>query len=68
MQAYDSVNRSLLFTKLESIGFGGRILSLIKSMYSNDALQFLVNGRLTCPLFLTRGVKQGSLYLCTTAL
>ena len=58
-QAYDSVSRPLLFKKLESIGFGGRVLSLIKSMYNEDCIKFLINGRYTSPLWLTRGVKQG---------
>ena len=50
-----------MFKKLEKIGFGGRVLSLIESMYSNDSLTFLVNGRFTDELFLTKGVKQGSI-------
>ena len=30
-KAYDSVNRELLYTKLDTIGFGGRVKSLIQS-------------------------------------
>ena len=29
-KAYDSVNRELLYTKLDSLGFGGRVKSLIQ--------------------------------------
>jgi len=32
-KAYDSVCRELLYTKLWSIGFAGRVVSLIWSMY-----------------------------------
>ena len=45
--------------KLEKIGFGGKTLSLIKSMYHNDHIRFLINGSYTEPLWLTQGVKQG---------
>ena len=58
-QAYDSVWRAGLFYKLSKLGFGGKTLSLIKSMYKNDNIHFLINGHYTEKLFLTRGVKQG---------
>ena len=50
-----------MFKKLERLGFGGRVLSLIESMYTKDSLLFLVNGKFTDELFLTKGVKQGSM-------
>ena len=59
IQAYDSVNRQILFSKLNHLGFGGKTLSLIQSMYHNDNLQFVINGQSSEPLWLTRGVKQG---------
>ena len=49
----------MLFAKLKQLGFGGRVLALIKSMYRNDNIRFIVNGKYTAPLWLTRGVKQG---------
>ena len=58
-QAYDSVWREGLFYKLTKLGFGGKTLSLIKSMYMNDHVHFLINGSYSDKLFLTRGVKQG---------
>ena len=45
-----------MFKKLERLGFGGRGLSLIESMYTKDSLLFLVNGKFTDELFLTKGV------------
>ena len=51
--------RPKLFAKLKRIGFGGKVLRLIKSMYQNDSIRFLINGRLTAPLYLLTGVKQG---------
>ena len=50
----------MLFSKLDRLGFGGRTLSLLQSMYHNDFLQFIVNGKYTDKLYLTRGVKQGN--------
>ena len=59
VQAYDSVWRQALYVKLNNLGFGGKTLQLIKSMYCNDRLRFLINGKFTEELFLTQGVKQG---------
>ena len=58
-KAYDRVNREVLYDKLVEHGFGGRTVQLIKAMYNNDCLQFLVNGELTKLLYLTGGLKQG---------
>ena len=58
-KAYDSVCRELLYTKLRSLGFGGRVVSLIKSMYNNDCVRISVLGGLSEPLYFTKGVKQG---------
>ena len=59
-QAYDTVWRAGLYAKLESLGFGGRTLQIIKSLYFNDSLRFLLNGKYSDPLWLLRGVKQGT--------
>ena len=48
-----------MFKKLEHLGFGGKILSLLRSMYRNDKIKFYVNGEYTDELYLTCGVKQG---------
>jgi len=58
-KAYDSVNRELLYLKLESLGFGGRVKDLIQSMYYNDNVRVRLSGGLSNPLWFTRGVKQG---------
>ena len=33
VQAYDSITRKSLYQKLKQLGFGGRVLSIIRSMY-----------------------------------
>ena len=58
-QAYDSVWRPALFAKLKHVGFGGKTLQLIQSMYRNDSVSFLINGHFTPQLWLSQGVKQG---------
>ena len=37
-KAYDTVCRELLYTKLRKIGFGGKVVTLIRSMYYNDCV------------------------------
>ena len=58
-KAYDSVDRELLYRKLDSIGFGGRIKSIVQSMYFNDCVRVRIKGGLSAPLWFTKGVKQG---------
>ena len=58
-KAYDSVNRELLSAKLDTIGFGGKVKSLIQSMYNNDSIRVRIKGGLSAPLWFTKGVKQG---------
>ena len=49
-----------MYIKLQKLGFGGKTLSLIKSMYKNDSLRFLINGHYSDELWLSQGVKQGT--------
>ena len=59
-KAHDSVTWELLYTKLQSIGFEGRVVSLIQSIYFNKCEQI----NLSEPLYSTQEVKQeGSHYL-----
>lgn len=50
-----------MYIKLEHLGFGGRTLQIIKSMYCNDSLKFLINGKFTDSLWISQGVKQGKM-------
>ena len=47
-----------MYLQLESIGFGGRVKSLIQSMYYNDCVQIRVKSGLSVPLWFTKAVKQ----------
>ena len=48
-----------IYTKLDTIGFGGKVKSLIQSMYYNDSVRVRIKGGLTAPLWFTKGIKQG---------
>ena len=43
-KAYDSVNRELLWRKLESLGIGGVFLETLKAMYCGDSVRCTING------------------------
>ena len=58
-KAYDSVNQEILYIILDGVGFGGKVLQLIQSMFFNDNVQVRLGLNLSFPLWFTRGVKQG---------
>ena len=58
-EAYDLVNRELLYTKLDAVGFGGRVKQPVQSMYFNNLVQVRIGEGLSKPLWFTKGVKQG---------
>ena len=58
-KAYDSVDRKILWEKLESMGIKGKFLESLKKLYQGDYVSSEVNGVTTPPLYLKRGVRQG---------
>ena len=48
-----------MWEKLYSLGIRGQFLSCLKALYSDDCVDCLVNGLLTRPIFLRRGLRQG---------
>ena len=58
-KAYDSVDRSVLWSKMRKLGFGGKLLDSIISMYKGDYVTSESNGVTTDPVFLGRGLRQG---------
>ena len=52
--------RAGLWAKLTTMGFGGKTLRLIQSMYKNDSISFFINGQYSPKLWLSQGVKQGT--------
>ena len=58
-KAYDSVNRQILWKRLYKLGIKGEFLSCLKALYTDDCIDCEVNGLLTRPIFLGRGLRQG---------
>ena len=58
-KAYDTVDRTILWKKLSAFGFGGDFLASLKAIYTGDAVQAVVNGVPTKPIYLRRGLRQG---------
>ncbi|CAG2248147.1 unnamed protein product [Mytilus edulis] len=58
-KAYDTVNRFLLFCKLESIGISSKMLNALKSLYHKVQSCVKVNGNLTQWFDVQCGLKQG---------
>ena len=58
-KAYDSVNREVLWKKLAKVGISGKFLDMLRSMYSGDSVDSVVNGISTRSVFLKRGLRQG---------
>ena len=58
-KAYDSVDRDVLWEKLRKLGFGGKFLKSLQSMYKGDYVTCQTNGATTNPVYLGRGLRQG---------
>ena len=58
-KAFDRVDRNLLFYKLKFMGFDGKILNMIKTIYSDCKSCVNVNGYLTGNFSTELGVRQG---------
>ena len=58
-KAYDSVNRERLWEIMSRFGFSVVFINCIKKLYDNDYVTSSVNGTMTRPVYLSRGVRQG---------
>jgi exonuclease III len=59
-KAYDKVNRELLWQILRRLGIPEKVIRLITSFHEGARAQARVNGNLSRPFPLNRGLKQGS--------
>ena len=60
-RAFDSVNRSILFYKLNKAGFRGRVIDTLFDLYNKTSFCMKVNGKVSEPIQETIGVNQGSI-------
>ena len=58
-KAFDRVNRTFLLNLLSHFGFGPDFLKWIRTFYSGANMRIILNGWLTGPIALHRGVRQG---------
>ena len=59
-KAFDSVEHVFLFETLESMGFGKYLIDLVKLVFHGCMSYANVNGHLSSPIYLGRGLHQGS--------
>ena len=59
-KAFDSVEHDYLFSVLKKIGIGNQLIHMIKVAFSGCSSMILVNGHLSEPVYLCRGLHQGS--------
>ena len=58
-KAYDRVPWEKMYALLEKLGYTGKSLNLIQSLYRNESVKVCISGILTNKIFLNKGVKQG---------
>ena len=56
---FDTVDRQLLWRKLQALGVGGRMLSAVQAIYAKVPVSVKVNGNLSESFESVMGVKQG---------
>ena len=58
-KAFDRVNRDFLMDLLKRLGFGPDFCRWINTFYAGANMRIILNGWLTKPIWLHRGVRQG---------
>ena len=58
-KAFDSVSQNQLFNIMNQMGFPGRIVNLLKSLYTNQTAVIRWNNSYSEQFHLTKGVRQG---------
>ena len=60
-RAFDSVNRTILFYKLNKAGFKGRVIETLHDLYSKTSFRVKINGKTSESIQEHIGVNQGSI-------
>lgn len=63
-KAYDKVDHEYLLTVLERMRLPAKFGNLVKVLYADAKTQVMVNGELSKPFVVTRGVRQGDPLSC----
>ena len=59
VKAFDRVDWDFLFQVLKKFGYGQQFITNIKTIYTNIQSKIKINGCMSEPFFLERGVRQG---------
>ena len=59
-KAFDTVEHNFLFKTLEFLGFGNYLINLVKVAFFGCMTYANVNGHLSAPIYIDRGLHQGS--------
>jgi hypothetical protein len=63
-KAYDRINHTYMLRVLEHMGFPPKFCNTVKSLYTNAETIVMINGEMSEPFFVTRGVRQGDPLSC----
>ena len=58
-KAFDSVNHEWLYDVLKKMNFPNSFLKTVESLYTNATSKILINGHLTKPIKMEKGIRQG---------
>ena len=58
-KAYDRVQWPVMLRTLQKMGFGRKFITVLQAMYKNRTAKLIINGDLTPPFPIERGVLQG---------
>jgi hypothetical protein len=60
-QAYDSVRRDIIWTKLHNQGATPELLAILQNMFEEVSIQVILHNHTSSPIYPTTGVLQGSI-------
>jgi ribonuclease HI/exonuclease III len=63
-KAYDKVAHDYLYQCLRQFGFPDHFINIVKSIYSKAETRVMINGHLSAPFQVRRGVRQGDPMSC----
>ena len=58
-KAFDSINRSVMFSVLRHYGIPETLVNAIRVLYTNSSSSVMVDGSISKPFSVTTGVLQG---------
>lgn len=63
-EAYDKITHAYLWKTLETFGIPNKFIKTVQSLYENASTKVVINGILSDPFHITRGVHQGDPLSC----